>query len=342
MIFSIVVPVYKVEKYILKCIESIVGQTFDDFQIIIIDDESPDKSIQIVKDNFDDSRIKIYQKKNGGLSSARNYGLKFAEGEYIWFIDSDDYLIDELALQKIYNTIISHQHPEIIVFNNKVVFEEDPTKGWINRNAPENTKALIGYEYIGKYKVLPINAWTQCYRSDFFLDNNFRFADGMYFEDIYLNLDIYLKVKTVIGIDECLINYVKRENSIMTARFNMRHLNSEIDVILKFNELLKKKSFSIFYLKDRIHYEYNFLKKIYNSCEAEASWLTLNFSIKKLKNIVIPSLETESKSDKLEKKVFQYFPHFVLQNQKNFLLLNRIEGKIIRLIPKRGRKTIGV
>lgn len=330
MFFSIVVPVYNVEKYIVRCIDSLLNQTYVEFEIIIVDDETPDNSIKIIRENFNDPRIKIHHQKNGGLSSARNYGLNFVTGDYIWFIDSDDYVSDNLALEKIYKSIISHQQPQIVVFNNRVIFEDMPTKGWLNRNAPENTKILSGKEYIENYQILPINAWTQCYRADFFINNHFKFSEGTYFEDIYLNLDIYFKVETIVGIDACFINYIKRENSIMTARFNMQHLKSEIKVILKFDSFLKQKLFNTLYLKNRINYEFDFLKKIYTSCFTTSPISKISF--KELKGIVIPPLETDGYVDKLEKVLFKSYPEFILKNQKNISLLNRIENKIKRMV----------
>ena len=91
---SVIVPVYGVEKYIVKCIDSIVKQKLKDIEIIVVNDGTPDNSIKLIKDNFKDDRIKIFNKKNGGLASARNYGIKKAKGEYLFFVDSDDF-IDE-------------------------------------------------------------------------------------------------------------------------------------------------------------------------------------------------------------------------------------------------------
>ena len=99
---SVVVPVYNVEEYIYECIESILNQDIDGVEIIVINDGSTDNSLKIVK-SFNDERIRIIDKENGGLSSARNVGLKEAVGEYVIFIDSDDYLKDKSVLAEMYN-----------------------------------------------------------------------------------------------------------------------------------------------------------------------------------------------------------------------------------------------
>jgi glycosyltransferase involved in cell wall biosynthesis len=103
---SVIVPVYGVEKYIKKCISSIINQTFSDFEIIVVDDGTKDNSIKIIKDNFHDDRIKIFHKENGGLASARNYGITKASGKYMFFVDSDDFL-EPNCLLEMYNEIIN-------------------------------------------------------------------------------------------------------------------------------------------------------------------------------------------------------------------------------------------
>ena len=94
MKLSIIVPVYNVEKYIVKCVRSLLCQNYDDYEIIIIDDGSPDHSIEVLNKAIKDERVRIIAKKNGGLSSARNTGLQNAHGEYIWFFDSDDWAVE--------------------------------------------------------------------------------------------------------------------------------------------------------------------------------------------------------------------------------------------------------
>ena len=113
MLFSIIVPVYKVENYLEDCIESILHQSYKDFELILIDDGSPDKSPEICDEyNAKDDRISVIHKKNGGLSSARNAGLDNANGEYIVFIDSDD-ILREGALEKISNYL--GNYPDVLI-----------------------------------------------------------------------------------------------------------------------------------------------------------------------------------------------------------------------------------
>ena len=92
MKLSIVVPVYNVEKYIVRCISSLISQDYDDYEIIIVNDGTPDNSIEVLTSKISDERITIIHQENGGLSSARNVGMHHANGEYIWFVDSDDWV----------------------------------------------------------------------------------------------------------------------------------------------------------------------------------------------------------------------------------------------------------
>lgn len=110
---SVIVPVYGVENYIKKCIESLVNQTFKDMEIIVVNDGTKDNSIKVIEDNFKDKRIKIYHKENGGLASARNYGITKATSKYLFFVDSDDYIeID--CLEKMYQKIIEDKTDLVI------------------------------------------------------------------------------------------------------------------------------------------------------------------------------------------------------------------------------------
>ncbi|MFV0197394.1 glycosyltransferase family 2 protein [Empedobacter falsenii] len=323
MKFSIIVPVYGVEKYVERCIKSILKQSYSNFELIIVDDESPDNSIKIVQEKCIDNRIKIVSKKNGGLSAARNYGLKYITGDYIWFVDSDDYVSDLDALEKLAAAISIHHHPDIVVFNNTVLFEIASSEGWLNINAPIDTASLTGQDYIATFATMPINAWTQVYNKAFFLNNNFLFPDKMYFEDIYLNLDIYLKAQSVVGINAFLINYIKREDSIMTRKFNTNHFTSQIKVLQKFDYYLKNSLLDKKYLSKRIQYEYTFLKIIYESCKNEV----LAQRIRLDSGIVVPGIYKEPIFIKLEKRLFNYFPNFILKNNILCKKLINLENK---------------
>lgn len=326
-LISIVVPVYNVERYILRCVSSIMNQTFANFELLMIDDGSSDNSISLIQNYFQDKRIKILRKKNGGLSDARNFGLKHAIGDYIWFIDSDDYIEDRNALLKLQQTILkTNKKAETIVFNMDVVFENSNRDNFTVENAPENSEMLTGFEYIEKYNILPYNAPTQCYKRNFLIDNQFSFTTGLYFEDIYLNLDIYKQCKSVIGIKENLYVYRRRGNSITNSISNENHFRSQAKVLNKFDMFLKNKYLPLEYLSARMQLEYERTKVYYKNTFQSLS--TEPFAI--LKNIAIPNIKNELLANRLEKKIFFYFPFFVLKNRVLFRKLGSLEKIIFK------------
>lgn len=120
---SVIVPVYGVERYIIKCINSIISQTFKDFEVIVINDGSLDNSIKLIEENFNDDRIKIYNKKNGGSASAKNYGVKKSTGEYLFFVDGDDF-IEKDCLYNMYNKAIK-KNVNLVLCDYYKYFEND-------------------------------------------------------------------------------------------------------------------------------------------------------------------------------------------------------------------------
>ncbi len=120
---SVIIPVYNVENYLRECVDSVLNQTFSDYEIILVDDGSTDISGKICdKYAVKDDRVNVIHKKNGGLSNARNVGLKKAVGEYIYFLDSDDYIKTD-ALEKLYNTAISEK-ADVVFFDGDVFFTD--------------------------------------------------------------------------------------------------------------------------------------------------------------------------------------------------------------------------
>lgn len=323
--FSLIVPVYNVEKYIIRCLDSILNQTYTNFEVIIVDDETPDNSISIIEKKISDNRIRIISKKNGGLSDARNYGLEQALGEYIWFIDSDDYLYDLKALEKLHKKITEHKSEvEILVFNFKVMFDNSDRESYIVKNSSENTGIMSGFEYIDKHEIFPYNAWTQCYQRKFLKNNNFQFSFGMYFEDIYLNLDIYKVCKKIIGLNEVFYTYFRRENTITSMQSTENHLISQVKVFSKLYKFSIKKELPLRYLLSRLPIEYERTKFYYKNYGKEMN----HFLLLQIKNIKLPIHAKELITYQFEKKLFYYFPIFIMKNKRMIKKVERIEKKV--------------
>ncbi len=206
MRFSIIIPVYNVEKYISKCIESVKGQTLTDFECLIIDDGTKDKSIEkAIEAIGNDERFKIYHKVNGGLSDARNYGIDKATGEYLFFLDSDDYIGNTL-LEDTYNMAKKHDS-DIVCFDMMYVYDNGEEK--ISFGADFECKS-----YKDDKSVIFINnsSNNKIYRRNFMNDK--RFIKGMWYEDLAV-IPVWLsKANNVSHVCKPLYYYLQREGSI--------------------------------------------------------------------------------------------------------------------------------
>ena len=207
-LISIIIPVYNVEKYIEKCIQSVLQQTYENLEIIIVDDGSPDSSPEICKKYVQkDSRIKLFHKQNGGLSDARNYGLEHAHGRYVYFLDSDDYIIKD-AIEQLYQPIAGKDN-EISVMNFYTVWKD---KKEINKNiilGEFNQKEALLYLLQGK---ISNYAWDKLYPIELWKD--IKFPVGKIFEDTRTTYKVFNKAKRVKTLDYAGYCYVQRPGSI--------------------------------------------------------------------------------------------------------------------------------
>lgn len=231
--FSIIVPVYNVEDYIEKCLESIKNQTYKDYEVIIVNDGSKDKSIEKAKKY----PYKIINQKNMGLSAARNTGVKQSTGEYIIFLDSDDYIEKDL-LKEINKSL--KNNPDMVRFQIREVYE-DGKKIDYKEEKFTNKKGEEAFELITKYHFVE-NAWCYAIKKEYWLNNNFQFKKGTVHEDYGIIPLVIIKSKTVNSIPYIGYNYVQRNGSIMNSSNyektkkkvndfyeHYKYLNKEID-----------------------------------------------------------------------------------------------------------------
>lgn len=220
---SVIVPVYKVEKYINKCVYSLINQTYQNKEIILVDDGGDDLCPKICE-NFADKYefIKVIHKVNGGLSDARNAGIDIANGKFLFFVDSDDYISPDTL--KIMVDVAINNNAEIVecsvipVDENsdnpfKNIREEFKTAIYNHDSAVEN---IINYNF-------KIMAWNKLYQKQLF--NEIRFPVGKLHEDEFTIPYIIDKCSTYCTIDAKLYAYVQRDNSIMSAKFDDRRLD---------------------------------------------------------------------------------------------------------------------
>lgn len=223
MKFSIIVPVYNVEKYIRKCLLSIISQPFQDYEIIVVDDQSPDNSIEIVEDLCKDylDKIKVVRQKNKGLGGARNTGVEAAQGEYLVFLDSDDYL--ENNSLTILSNIVEQSQYDMVVFNAYEVSESG--KVYKKLNLCGGLKGEIDKDQKEELLLLKPAAWNKIYRRDFFKSVSYFYPEHKWYEDTVITRLLFLKANTVYFEESYLYNYVQRDTSIVHSKISERMLH---------------------------------------------------------------------------------------------------------------------
>ena len=281
MKFSIVIPVYNVEKYIDKCLTSIINQTYDNFEVIVVNDGSPDNS-QVIIDKYvkKDKRFKSYEKKNGGLSDARNYGLEYISGDYLLFIDSDDNIEKDLLLKL--SKKVKKNNFEVVRFSLNVVDEDgNKLKNVDSVVSNSNDKTEIIEEIIKNDYVEP--AWLYCYKTSFFLENNFLYPIGKIHEDFGLTLIILSRAKNIGVISYCGYNYVQRENSIM-SNTNYEKIKKRVSDFVE-HHINNKKKLGNSYI-DKLLLSYSASCTITKICELNVEDLSSYITIFKKNKIV--------------------------------------------------------
>lgn len=207
--FSIIIPVYNVEKYLEKCLDSIKNQTYKDYEVIIVNDGTKDNSMDIAK-KYD---FKIINQKNQGLSAARNTGVKNATGDYLLFVDSDDYL--EKDLLKELNKSLKN-NPDLVRFQIKEVYEDGKEINYPEEEF-QNKSGVEAFSIISKYHFVE-NAWAYLYKKTFYEKNKFKFKEGTIHEDFGIVPLIIMKANKVNSINYLGYNYLQRSGSIMSQK----------------------------------------------------------------------------------------------------------------------------
>ena len=207
--FSIIIPVYNVEKYIGKCLESVMNQTYKDYEVIVVNDGTKDNSMDIVK-NYP---VKIIEQENQGLSVARNTGVTKATGEYLIFLDSDD-SIEKNLLKEITKSL--KNNPDLVRFQIQEEFEDGSKKEYQEQNFINKT-GEEAFEKITKYHFVE-NAWCYAIKKDYYLKEKFEFKKGTIHEDFGLIPLVIIKAQTVNSISYIGYNYLQRQGSIMSGK----------------------------------------------------------------------------------------------------------------------------
>lgn len=239
---SVIVPVYNVAEYIEECIQSLAVQTFKDFEVIFVDDRGKDDSIHIIerelgriKANSCDARI-IKHKRNRGLSAARNTGFEVARGEYIYFLDSDDYISSD-CLEKLYRAAVE-SNAEVTIGNYEVIGGSSYGLPHLHTDKCENP--LQGY-LSGNYYVM---AWNKLCKKSFLQDNNLYFIEGLVHEDEPWTFSMACCAKKIALVKDNTYVYRVRENSLQTGKDFSKHFNAYLTILRKIGNIILEKNLS--------------------------------------------------------------------------------------------------
>ncbi len=308
---SVIVPVYNVEKYISKCLDSLVNQTLKDIEIIVVNDGTKDNSQEIIDKYVKKySNVKSYIKENGGLSSARNYGLKYATGEYIAFVDSDDY-VDCNMYEDMYNKA-KEGNFEVVACDLKYIYDEKEVLAYSNLKKDLITKEEIRKSYIYIYP----SVWNKIYTKK--LLQNIEFKENIWFEDVEFLYRLFPKIKNIGYINKHYYNYVQRDGAI-TSTFN----NKLYDYIYNWNGVID------FYKKENLYDEY---KKELEYCYVRYLYATFVKRAANYKNIE----EYNKAVNAAIENVTKYFPNY----RKNKYFYKSMKGIYLLLFNRTIAKKI--
>lgn len=218
MMVSVIVPIYNVEDYLEECLESLVNQKFDEYEVILINDGSTDNSKDIAEDyakRYD--RMKLINTSNNGLSAARNVGIENSIGEYLVFVDSDDYVSD-IFLNKLYKTITKYKSDITICSYEEIYINKDLNKV---KNMVINEEKI--YSNIEVLKMLleckiPCYAWNKIYKSELFKKYNIKYPIGKLYEDVSTFVHLITKCEKISFINQPLYKYRIRRGSITNTK----------------------------------------------------------------------------------------------------------------------------
>lgn len=219
-LITVIIPVYNVERYIRQCLDSVINQTYKDLEIILIDDGSEDNSGKICDEyQSRDSRIKVIHKENGGQAEARNIGLDMMQGEYVAFVDSDDFI--ELDMYENMYLQIKRNNADCVVCGyNKCV--EEKIQGYKLKNNVTTGKKILNNYFEDLWEFWYV-VWNKLYKKSVFKDN--RFYVGKKHEDNFISHRILYASNVVVCMEKIYYNYIVREGSTMGKEYNPQRLD---------------------------------------------------------------------------------------------------------------------
>lgn len=246
MFFSVILPIYNVEKYLRECVESVLNQTFTDYELILVDDGSKDGS-GVICDEYGvkyPDRVKVIHKPNGGQADARNFGMNEATGKYTVYIDSDDFVISNKFLSDVHDKIIESD-ADVVVYK-FVKFYDDTKKFEKCSFELVSEKGLSDDEYLletVKKDAYYGMAWIKAFRTALAKDNGIEFEKGLTGEDMDWYFSLVLSAKKIVSLNETYIAYRQREGSV-TKTMKLKNLTDFICILEKWNKIINETDIS--------------------------------------------------------------------------------------------------
>ena len=237
-LISVIVPIYNVEKYIRKCVDSILKQTYKNIEVILVDDGSKDECGKIIDEYKKiDGRIKVIHKKNGGLSDARNCGMQYATGKFLLFIDSDDW-IDREMVKKLYDNIKKYNADISIC---EFIEEDEEGKELSKKKYDEKILLFTSKEAIKELivqKNITNHAWNKLYKKEIF--DNIEYPKGQLMEDVSTTYKLIENSKQIVYQNIALYHYIQRNKSIL-GNITPKRINDQEKAFFERNKYLEKK-----------------------------------------------------------------------------------------------------
>lgn len=260
-LISVIIPIYNVEHYLQKCVDSVLRQNFPGIEVILVDDGSSDSCPRICDDYaLKDSRVKVIHKINGGVSDARNVGIDFAKGEYLMFLDSDDYWENEYSLFTLIQAI-KGRSADVILYGSKDFYSSNGhvkisrtgyNVGFLNKHSiGECVKELF------EHKLFPGSAWILAVRRRILLDNKIYFVKGIKAEDYDWLINLFLHIRTIDAINDPFYIYVKERSGSITNTSDINSIHSLMFIVDKwFPVLIRDRSLRNIYFLNLLAFIY--------------------------------------------------------------------------------------
>ena len=297
MKLSIIVPVYNTGKYLSKCLDSILNQTIKDIEIIVVNDGSKDNSKEIINNYVKKYKKKIVfiDKKNGGQGSARNVGIKKASGEYIGFVDSDDF-VESSMYEEMYNTA-KENDSDVVICSISDYYEKNDSKKDVMLNLKE--KVTIKEAIINSVP----SVVNKIYKRELLQNSNISFNENIWYEDLPYSMQIIVNAKKINYVDKAFYNYFHRNESTM----HNKNITKNLDIIKAYDILIN-------YLKEN---------NLYDKYKDEIDFILLKEIYLATINRVIRTNNKHSEKKKIIKQIRKYYYSFSVGKTKYFNTLSK-------------------